>query len=129
MLSFLTAHISVVADRKRYGLYPPPCCDTATVHHMTAPLNDLQQEVANGMNSRDFLKALLKVRHGWGLQDLAVRLGKYVTHVSQVMAGERQSDEIRNGIAEHLEISRAELDLIIDGPETTSTVVAPGRAS
>lgn len=96
---------------------------------MSSAINEIDAEVLASLTARDRLKALLKRRRGWSIKRAAKEMNEYAGDVSKVMAGQLPGSEIRDGLAEILGLTRAELDRIIDGPETTTGVVAPEPAS
>ena len=77
------------------------------------PINDLDRQVLGALDGRDKIKALLKAR-GLQLRDFAEKHNHWVENVSRCLSGERQLPEIRDHLATELEMTRAQVDALID---------------
>lgn len=80
-----------------------------------ARINEIDRQVLATLSGREKLKALLAAR-GLGLKDFARKHGFWVQEVSFCIRGERPLPEIREKIAEEIELDRSAVDELIDGP-------------
>ena len=81
-----------------------------------ARINEVDRRVLAAMGGREKLKLLLAER-GLNLTTFAERHNRWVEDVSRCIGGERPLPEIRDALAAELEMDRAAIDALIDGPD------------
>ena len=78
--------------------------------------NEVDRKLLDAMEGPDKIKLLLRSK---GLenpvQDFAARLGRWAEQVSMCLRGDRKYEDIRDSLAEFLEVPRSQVDLWIDG--------------
>lgn len=83
--------------------------------------NELERRVLGALDGRERIKLLLRDK-GLLLQEFAQKYGVWVEQVSMCIKGERPYEEIRNALAAELEVDRAVIDQLIDGPAASASV-------
>lgn len=77
-------------------------------------INDIDARVLDALSGRDKIKALLS-DNGLTLSAFAKKRNFWVEHVSRCLSGDRAQEEIRDALADELELSREKIDELIDG--------------
>lgn len=77
--------------------------------------NDLNRRVLAALRPNEKIRALLRER-GLEFQDIAAGRGWWIEQVSQCARGAREYPEIRDAFAEALDLTREQIDELIDGP-------------
>lgn len=75
--------------------------------------DDLDRRVLRSITGRDRLKALLS-EGGLSLTDFARKYNHWVTDVSRCIGGDRPLPEIRDDLAEELDLTREQVDQMIE---------------
>jgi predicted DNA-binding transcriptional regulator len=79
-----------------------------------ARINEIDRRILATMTGRDRIKALLDEK-GLNLKEFAEKVNEWVENVSRCISGERPLPEVRDKLAEELELTREQVDSLIDG--------------
>jgi lambda repressor-like predicted transcriptional regulator len=77
--------------------------------------NAIDARLADELTGQEKLRALFKSK-GWTYQNYARERGFWPEQVKMTLHGTRPYPEVRECLAADLELSRAEIDALIDGP-------------
>ncbi len=75
-------------------------------------INEIDRRVLATLTGSDRIKALLSER-GLNLKDFARQQNEWVENVSACIRGERQLPEVRDQLAETLDLTREQIDALI----------------
>lgn len=81
-------------------------------------VNEVDERVLRAMSGPDRIKILLRDAGFPSLATLSWKIQKHVQQISYCINGDREYPEIRDALAAELELSRDEIDELIDGPAT-----------
>lgn len=77
-------------------------------------INEIDRRILETMTGRDRIKALLR-EQGMGLKEFAEAENEWVENVSRCIGGGSPHPEIREKLAARLDLTRPEIDRLIDG--------------
>lgn len=80
-----------------------------------ARINEIDRRVLEALPGSEKIKTLLKEERGLELKDFARKHSEWVENVSACIRGVRPLPEVRDLLAAELEMSRADIDALIDG--------------
>lgn len=83
----------------------------------------IDKRLARDLSGPDKLRALLKTRYRT-IQRFAQAHGLYPQQVTMTLDGDRAYPEVRDALAEDLDLPRAEIDRLIDGDAERSRIPA-----
>lgn len=78
--------------------------------------NDLDRRILAALQPNEKIRALMRERE-LEYQDIAASGGWWIEQVSQCARGARTYPEIRDAFAKALDLTREEIDELIDGPK------------
>ncbi len=82
-----------------------------------AEVNDVGARVLGAMTGAEQLRMLLREAGFKTLTDFAQAIQTHTQTVSYCLQGDRPYPEIRDELAKHLKLERAEIDRLIDGEQ------------
>lgn len=78
-------------------------------------MNEVDKQVLEGLTGAERVKALLRRAGFESYRDFGIAIGRSIEEVSMCLNGRRPYGEIRDRLAERLDLPRDEIDRLIDG--------------